>query len=60
MRGFRSEGDLHDVGRLIRRTWAADADVNAWTFARWDIWCGWRVAAARLRGERGWQDDLAL
>ena len=60
MRGFRTEGDLHDVGRLIRRAWAADDDWNAWTFARWDIWCGWRVAEARLRGVRTWEEDVAI
>ena len=60
MRGIRSEADLLEVGRLIRRTWAVHPDWNAWTFARWDVWCGWRIAEARLRGRRDWEQDVAI
>ncbi|HEY6961053.1 MAG TPA: GNAT family N-acetyltransferase [Gaiellaceae bacterium] len=48
-------GELHGIGDLIRRVYAAAPGFNAWTFARFDIWCQWREAdgayAARAFGD---------
>jgi ribosomal protein S18 acetylase RimI-like enzyme len=60
MRGYRSAADLEGVGRLVRRAWAERPGWNAWTFARWDIWSGWRLADELLHGVSAWRDDLAL
>jgi ribosomal protein S18 acetylase RimI-like enzyme len=60
MRGYRSAADLEGVGRLVRRAWAERPGWNAWTFARWDIWSGWRLADELLHGVSAWRDHLAL
>ena len=60
MRTVSSTADLAAVGRLVRRAWAAKPGWNAWTFARWDIWSGWRIAELELSGVTAWQDGIAL
>jgi ribosomal protein S18 acetylase RimI-like enzyme len=60
MRAYRSVADVAAVGRLVRRAWAERPGWNAWTFARWDIWSGWRLAELELHGRTAWQEDIAL
>jgi len=44
----------------VRRAWAERPGWNAWTFARWDIWAGWRLAYLELHGDASWQEHVAL
>ena len=57
---YRSTDDVRAIGALIRRAFAQAPGVNAWTFARFDIWAQRRIADETLRGRREWQPHIAL
>ena len=48
--------DLSAIGRLVRRAWAERPGFNAWTFARFDIWAGWRIADGKQVELAMWED----
>jgi ribosomal protein S18 acetylase RimI-like enzyme len=57
---YRSEADLYEIGRLIRRAYAKQNYYNAWSFCRFDIWSQRRTADARHFDDDLWQKHFRL
>ena len=59
-RGYHSVDDLYAIGKLVRRAWAQQPGLNAWSFCRFDIWAQRRISDADALGETRWQKELRL
>jgi ribosomal protein S18 acetylase RimI-like enzyme len=57
---YRSENDLYEIGRLIRRAYPGNKYYNAWSFCRYDIWSQRRIADATYFHDDLWQKLFQL
>ncbi len=59
-RPYQSRDDLYQIGKLIRRAYAGQKCLNAWSFCRYDIWALRRIADAGLFNDHSWQEYFQL
>lgn len=59
-RSYRSESDLYETRRLVRRAHAKRKYFNAWSFCRFDIWSQRRMADAACFDDDLWQKQFQL
>jgi ribosomal protein S18 acetylase RimI-like enzyme len=59
-RPYRSEKDLDEIGRLVRRAYAKRKNFNAWSFCRFDIWSQRRIADVVSFHDDLWQKNFQL
>ena len=59
-RPYQSKNDLYQIGRLIRRAYAKQKCLNAWSFCRYDIWALRRIADAGSFNDHSWQEYFQL
>lgn len=57
---LRSNQDLLEIGRLLRRACAEDKRLNAWSVCRFDIWAQRRMDDAASHDRTEWQNGFQL